>query len=327
MDVLSDVLDLVRLKGYVYFVTDLGAPWGMRMDAGPFAPFHVMVRGQGWLKVADRPHLFSAGDVVMLPFGDAHDLADRPDGAKADYVRGREVLDGIANGTPLFQTDAASARLLCGHFEFDRGVPHPLIEELPHLIHLSGLATRDTGWFDAVLPLLVRETDTPRPGSAALINRLAEALFIQVLRAYLADHRPPQGFLAALDDPQVFRALQYIHAEAESGLSLARIAAAAGMSRSNLAARFKETLGLTPMAYATQWRMLKARELLALPGLGLADIAARVGYASEAAFSRAFSRTFRQTPGAFRRHKTTVETLENAGRSGRLEEDVTTRGP
>jgi len=313
MDVLSDVLDLVRLKGCVYFVTDLGAPWGMRMDAGPFAPFHVMVRGQGWLNVDDQPRLFSAGDVVLLPFGDAHDLADRPDGGNGDYVAGRQVLEGIANGAPLFQTDAASARLLCGHFEFDRGVPHPLIEELPHLIHLSGLATPDTGWFDAVLPLLVRETGAQRPGSGALINRLAEALFIQVLRAYLANHRPPQGFLAALDDPQVFRALQYIHAEAESDLSLAGIAAAAGMSRSSLAARFKEMLGLAPMAYATQWRMLKARELLAVPGLALADIAARVGYASEAAFSRAFSRTFQETPGAFRRAKTAVEARENAG--------------
>ena len=302
MDVLSDVLDLVRLKGCVYFVTDLGGPWGMQMDAGPFAPFHVMVRGQGWLTIDDRPSLFSAGDVVMLPFGDAHDLSNRPGGA---CVAGRDVVEGIASGSPLFQASEASAQLLCGHFEFDRGVPHPLIEELPQVIHLSGLATRDTGWFDAILPLLVRETGAARPGAAALVNRLAEALFIQVLRAYLAEHKPPHGFLAALDDAQVFRALQHIHAQALSGVNLAGIAAAAGMSRSSLAVRFKGMLGEAPMAYATKWRMLKARELLAVPDLALAEVAVQVGYASEAAFSRAFSRTFQETPGAFRRTQAT----------------------
>lgn len=116
-DALSDILRLIRLKGCVYFQSDFASPWGMEMRAGPFAQYHVVVRGQCWLNVQGKRHLLGTGDVVLLPHGDAHTLQDDP---ATDIISGIEVLGAIQSGAPPFQEGETTARLMCGHFEFDR---------------------------------------------------------------------------------------------------------------------------------------------------------------------------------------------------------------
>ncbi|MEK9946072.1 MAG: AraC family transcriptional regulator [Alphaproteobacteria bacterium] len=302
MDALSTVLGLLRLKGCVYFVHDFCTPWGMQMDDGPFAPFHAVVRGQCRMSVDGQDYRLSAGDVVMFPKGCGHALDD---GEGRATVPGMNVVTAHADGRPLFQTGEDGVRLLCGHFELDRDIRHPVLDEIPAVIHAKGLAAHEPGWLDTVMGVLVRETDSARPGATVIVERLAEILFVQTLRAWLDDQQPPVGFLAAARDPRLARALQVIHQQIDQDLSLQDVARAAGMSRSTLAHRFHATVGTTPMRYQTMWRMLKAREHLRHAGATAAEAAARVGYASEAAFSRAFKKHFQESPGAFRRSQAT----------------------
>ena len=305
MDTLSDVLDLVRLRGCVYFVADFAAPWGMDMDAVALAPFHLVVRGQCWMRVDGAAHRLAAGDVVLFPHGNGHCLADDPASAR---IPGRDVLAAQQRDQPLFQEGSESVRLLCGHFAIDRGVGHPLLRELPPVIHIRGMDEQQPGLLDGVMTTLVRETASRQPGAGTVVDRLAEVLFVQVLRAHLLQRGAAHGFLAALKEPRLSAAMHFIHANAanpdaggEGALTLANIAGAAGMSRSALAAHFKAVLGMTPMGYLTAWRMLKARELLRSTGAALPEVAEQVGYTSPAAFSRAFRRAFDRSPGAFRR--------------------------
>lgn len=299
-DALSDVLQLVRLSGCVYFMSDFHAPWGMAMPESGVAQFHLVVRGQCWLRLDGERRLLSAGDVVVFPFGDAHDLSAEPAGATRP---GPDVLAEIQAGATPFPAGgngAADTRLLCGHFEFDRAQRHPLLQAMPRLIHVAGMADMQAGWIELVAPMLVRETGSGRPGAETVIERLAEVLLIQVLRAHLLGQEAGQGFLSALADRQISRALKLIHRRAGDDLRLEDIARAVGMSRSNLALRFKQLMGMGPMAYLTRWRLLQARAMLQTTGASLDEIAEAVGYASAAAFSRAFKREFDENPGEVR---------------------------
>lgn len=300
IDALSDVLNLIRLKGCVYFSSDFSSPWGMALEQGEFAQFHVIVRGQCWLTTHDEKRLLTSGDVVLFPLGHEHCLMDE---LSSTTVPGKEVVKAIYQNQPLFSGDTESVQLLCGHFEFDRTLKHPLLNELPSLIHIKELGRQYPGWLDIVTNVLVGETASQAPGSGVVVDRLAEVLFVQVLRTYLLERKSHIGFLAAVKDRRISHALKIIHTQSETNLTLETIAKTAGMSRSMLAERFKELLGITPMSYLTCWRMLKAQDLLKSTEYSLEDIASQVGYSSEAAFSRAFRREFDLAPGTFRKSK------------------------
>lgn len=298
MDALSDVLNLMRLKSCVYFLRDFASPWGMEMPSGTYAQFHMVTRGRCWLRFRGELSELAGGDVVVFARGGGHVLVSDPD---AVTVPGMQVLEAHVDQRPMFSDGAERVRLLCGHFEFDRLLRHPLVDELPDLIHVQGMSSDQPDWLDAVTRVLIRATGGEQPGDAIVVDRLAEVLFIQVLRAYLVAHQPLGGFLGAIRDMQISRALRAIHAGFASELTLADIARQAGMSRSNLALRFKGVLGETPMDYVTRWRMLKAQELLKDPDRSLSDVAECVGYKSESAFSHTFKRQFGRSPGVFRR--------------------------
>lgn len=306
MDVLSDVLRTIRLSGCVYFRSDFAAPWGMAVDTHHIAQFHMVVRGQCWLRMpkAAASVLLSAGDIVVFPFGDAHAISDQPDSPCAP---GMEVLEAYREGKPMFQGESANTTLVCGHFEFDRGVSHPLLHGLPPFIHIKSTDRHQLSWLQIASNIITQETDSGHPGSEVVVDRLAEVLFIQVLRTYMLQSAHSNGYLAALQDRHISEALRIIHEEPQASLTLDGIARRVGMSRSAFAARFKQLAGVPPMVYITDWRMLKARELLKSTHLPLPSISSKVGYASEAAFNRAFKRRFRQSPGTMRR------ALQNAG--------------
>ena len=141
-DILSDILRLVKLKSCVYFLSEFRSPWGMHMDAGPFAQFHLLARGRICLTMAGTSRQLNSGDVVILPRGAAHALSDQAD---RETVPGLEVLHSINTGAPHFADGGEAATLLCGHFEFDRDIGHPLIEALPQLIHIPAFDLRGTG--------------------------------------------------------------------------------------------------------------------------------------------------------------------------------------
>jgi AraC family transcriptional activator of mtrCDE len=300
MDALSDILQMIRLQSTVYFRSDFKSPWGMKMDASSVAQFHLVVRGSCYVNFegSTNPVLLSSGDVIVFPHGKAHWLADEPGNKK---IAGQKVLESIKNNQPLFKGDRISTTLICGHFEFDRDIEHPFFDALPDMIHISDDSRKGLNWLESVAGVIMHEVNSPEPGSHVIVDRLAEVLFIQVLRSYMKQQEATTGFFSALADRQINNALKMIHSKPENSWTLEMIAKDIGMSRSAFAARFKNLVGETPMEYITRWRMARARDLLKDYQKPLIVIAEQVGYTSEAAFNRAFKRVFKHNPGFMRR--------------------------
>jgi len=300
MDVLSDILKSLRFDSSVYFRSGFCSPWGMEMKKQEVAEFHIVVRGHCWLYMDhfDEPKALTGGDIVVFPSGDAHWISDDP---THERISGEKVLEAIQNNKSIFQQGKTTTELVCGHFEFDRDRDHPFLKAMPPLIHIEGAERHHMQWLETVTNVLIDETGSGRAGSKAIVNRLAEVLFIQVIRAYVEKKKSKKGFLAALNDPKIGRALSLMHREPSKSWTLEKLAHEAGMSRSSFANTFREIVGITPMAYLTDWRMQKAKEHLEVSKDSLFEIAEKVGYSSEAAFNRAFKRRFKKTPGQYRR--------------------------
>lgn len=302
-DVLSDILRSVRLRGGVYFQCDFRAPWGMKIKPSPVAEFHLVTRGQCWLRLGSRtqPVPLHAGDIVVFPHGDGHTLLDAPNAAAVavEQIVGDQNLD--AYGPVVYGGKGLPAGMLCGYFEFDREPRHPLVAALPPLIHIRGSDAQDFAGLQSLVGLIAHETGKPRPGADAVVNRLAEVLFIQILRVHIGRADAPPGLLAAIADRQIGAALAHLHDAPDRPWSVASLGKKVAMSRSAFAARFARLVGQTPMDYLASRRMEKARELLRIEGANAAAVAEKVGYRSEAAFSKAFKRIVGTGPGAFRR--------------------------
>jgi AraC-like DNA-binding protein len=303
MDVLSDVLDTVRLETTVFAQTWLRPPWGIRAGAREQFAFHVLPRGGGVLEVEGLdPIEVGAGDVVMLAPGRSHALRDAP-GSPA-----RELSDLLAEGAfdPRHAIDGSddgdSAYLICGCFRFADVRGDRLVSALPTLIHVRGGDTAAGPWLAQTIRLLADEATADRPGGTTVVNRLCDALFVYALRSHLATLGEDETtWLRALVDPQIGAALRMIHAEPAAPWTVAKLAAGAGMSRSAFAARFTELVGEAPMAYVTRWRLRTAAIALRATRRDVAEVAASAGYESTAAFSKAFRRLIGEPPGTYRR--------------------------
>ena len=299
MDVLSEILSTLRLQSVVYFQSDFSAPWSMAMDRMSVAAFHIVVRGQCWLEIeGEASRQVFAGDMLAFPNGTAHQLVHQP---FAPTVNGQAVFKSIQANTPLFQGEDICTTLVCGHFEFDRTFVHPFLQDLPDLIHIRQIDTYQLPQLKQITEQIIHETQHPQPGADLMVNRLGEILFLQLLRAHMLDENVLDGYFAALADPTISKALQIMHDDIQHPWTIEKIAQKVAMSRSGFALLFKELVGMTPIAYLTNWRLLKAKEMLYRPDLSLNEIAWQVGYQSEAAFNRAFQRLFGQTPGRLRR--------------------------
>jgi len=308
MDTLSEILRTINLSGTVYARANFSSPWGIEFDSGIFAQFHLVVSGHCWLNIKDsKEHMrISAGDIVVFPQGDSHSLYDNPD---SKLVSGKEVMEAIINNRPMFEGDEVYTTLVCGHFEFDRSANHPLIDALPRFIHISDAERTELSWLETATNVIIQETDSGIPGSDVIVNRLAEVLFIQILRAYMLRDTLPGGFLAALRDQYINKALELIHTTPDAGWTVKKLGREIGMSRSAFSSRFKELVGLAPIEYTTNWRMQKAYEMLKDTKLSLSAIAKQIGYISEPAFNRAFKRQFKLNPGAMRKSFSAVDSL------------------
>ena len=296
-DILSDILRLIRLKGCVYFVRDFWSPWAMQMEGGAVAQFHVVLRGQCVVESRGRKWAGAPGDVFLFPRGETHTIADEQ---YRTAVRGQDFMQSLATNDPLFTEGEEQTQLICGHYEYRTNTGHPLIEELPAVIHIKSFESYSPETINSVLPALIRELKNDRPGAAVVVEKLAEVLLVQVLRAHYEQGKSAEGFLAAMFDKRLTRALRMIHSNYREGLTLDDLAAAAGMSRSAFALQFKSTMGVAPVAYLANWRMCQANDILQLGDVTLSQVADRVGYQSDVSFSRAFKRQFGKSPSAVR---------------------------
>lgn len=302
MDVLSDVLRAFRLRGTLYFRGEFRAPFGVEVpQTHAAARFHVVLQGQCWVKVCDEdPVLLQRGDLVVIPHGLPHVLSSDMDSAVIPLDAAIEEAGFEGDGAFHHGGHGQLATLVCGEFGFGVDPDHPFLNELPSTVHVPATESRSFMWLDEVMRFLGHETKELEAGSEAVLTRLAEILFVQVLRAYMQSARPPSRGLAGLVDPNIQRSLHSMHDRPGEAWTLATLASNAGLSRTKFAQKFHALVGTTPMHYLTAWRVERAKEALADPSLPVSQIAERVGYKSEAAFSRTFKKFVGVGPGRYR---------------------------
>jgi AraC-like DNA-binding protein len=315
-DTLSDVLRAVRLTGAVFFTIDAAPPWVTetpdgRAIAARIVPgsehlidYHIVTSGSCWGGLVGEPAVrLEAGDVIVFPHGDTHVMSSAPG------LRGTpdaELYNRPEAGLPTaIERDGGGTErvaLICGFLGCDARPFNPLIATLPRLIHVR--AAVDDTVIGPIIKLALAESNARQAGGEVVLSHLSEVLFVEVVRRHLATLPPDQrGWLAGLRDEQVGRALGKLHEQPAHPWSLDELARAVGVSRSVLADRFVQFLGLPPMAYLAQWRMQLAATLLSATAIGLGDVAERVGYGSEAALSRAFKRLVGVAPAVWRQGK------------------------
>lgn len=323
VDVLSDVLRSVRLTGSMLFLVDASAPWmswapeteAFRKVVLPASQhmisYHVVTQGGCWAGLCDgSPERFEAGDVLVIPHGDAYYLCDPP-GAERAYGRNKAVdfFRQMAAGempTTIVEGGGGpcTTRLICGFLGCDVRPLNPVLSALPRVVHVRA-AMRPGDRMHHLIEFALAELAERRAGSRSVLLRLAELMFVEVARRHIDTIPSAQtGWLAGLRDPVVGRALALLHGAPAQAWTLPALASRAGTSRSVLAERFVEVVGQPPMQYLAQWRMQLATRILVEPGVKILAVAEAIGYDSEAAFSRAFKKSMGVSPAEWRRRQT-----------------------
>jgi AraC-like DNA-binding protein len=315
MDALSEVLSGVRLTGALFFSAEFSAPWAFASPPAntlasvlaPGAPhlviYHFVVDGTACAGLSDgRAVTLESGDIVVFPHGDAHELSS---GGGRHHVDTASLLKKIAarDLTPMQAGGGGgSTRFVCGFMACDPLLCAPILDSLPAIFKVNVRTDPAGQWLESSLLHLVDEAASHRAGSDAMLARLSEALFVDTLRRYVTDLPEHQtGWLAGARDPAVGKSLALLHGRVEHPWTIAELADSVGLSRSALVERFSRYLAEPPMAYLTRWRLQLAAQALTNTPRGVAEIAADVGYESEAAFNRAFKRVFGLPPARYRR--------------------------
>lgn len=303
-DPLAEALHLLRLSGTLYCQSELSAPWSIEMPPlEGCMMFHIVTAGQCTLQVGDEPPvLLKQGGMALVPHGQGHLTASNLDipsiplfDLPIQKVSERfEILQHGGDGTPT--------QLLCGVVRFDHVAAAQLIRQLPSILAVDSWEDESERWLRSTMHFLAREAKTLRPGSETVMTRLADILVVQMIRSWIArESAQEQGWLAALQDPQIGLALQAMQRAPEKPWTLVSLAKTASMSRAAFAAKFTTLLSEPPMQYLTRWRMQMAHDKLHIGRETLASIAIQCGYQSEAAFSRAFKRIYGEAPGTLRK--------------------------
>jgi AraC-like DNA-binding protein len=304
VDPLGEALHFLRMNGLFYCRSEFSAPWGLALP--PMAGclmFHVVTSGPCWLEVEGvEPQHLSPGDFALVPHGAGHRLVSEPGGpAEALFDLPRELLseryEVLRHGG-----GGAPTGLVCGAVRFDHPAAHRLMQLLPPVVRMDAAASPQADWMASTLRFMAAEARAMQPGGETIITRLADVLVIQAIRVWMAgDPAARKGWLGALQDRQIGRAITLIHREPARPWTVASLAAEVAMSRSAFAARFTALVGEPAMQYVARWRMHVALTLMQEKNARPAELAGRLGYQSEAAFSRSFKRYIGMPPGAARR--------------------------
>ncbi|MFG2331387.1 AraC family transcriptional regulator [Streptomyces sp. NPDC048604] len=302
MDVLSDAIAAMRTGRPHSSRTRIHGTWGMRFPPTGGAGFHVILQGAGWLLPPEdgEPVRLGPGDVVFLAHGTGHALASHPDAPLVDVL---PLPDGSwpLSRAPGPGPAGTETVLLCGAYRLSRARAHPLFTELPAYVHIPARIGAHPR-LRAAIDLLGAELADPQPGTDAAVPALLDTLLLYLLRTWWLAERPDRaaGWSGALADPGIAAALRSIHADPARPWTVESLGAVAGLSRAAFARRFAALVGRSPLAYLTWWRMTTAGRLLRTGDAPLRTVAARVGYASEFAFAKAFKREYGVAPGRYR---------------------------
>ena len=310
VDPLSDVLRAVRLNGAYFYMVEAAHPWSiLTVEATKLVPrihpasehlisYHILTSGSCWGGVAgDEQVLMQPGDAIVFSHGDANLLS-----SGKSRVAEAATLDATPSRYPsvavVGDSSGPKSTFVCGFLGCDLRPYNPLLSALPHRMLARGVAG---DWLAEFPKHVVAESSNPGPGSDTMLTRMAELMFVEVVRRYVASLSAREtGWLAGLSDGVVGPALRALHERPEHAWTLPELASMIGTSRTVLIERFSELVGVPPMQYLTQWRLQLAADQLARGSSKVAAVGARVGYDSEAAFSRAFKRATGQSPSAWR---------------------------
>lgn len=319
MDVLSNVLQVIRLSGSIQFCHHLSAPWSIKTppadelaaalnaESQRIASFHIVAEGKGWVEIegSQTPQPFDQGDVILIPSSTVHILADRPDRLPASILDILKVssppVRGLAGVT--YGGQGQLTRLVCGFLVFEELLFTPFLGTLPPLMLINSQAESVSSLLEMGVQQIIHETLNASPGSQCLLARLTELLFVQILRHAIQQNSEQDfGWLSAIQDPIVGSVLGLLHAQPEHDWSVQELANRVCVARSTLASRFSKLLGQPLKQYLMRWRLQLAVNLLRSTHDSMAQIAAQIGYDSEAAFSRAFKRQVGVPPATWRSH-------------------------
>jgi AraC-like DNA-binding protein len=329
MDAFSEVLNGVRLKGAMFFTAEFSAPWrlstphcrALAPTLAPGAPhmliYHFVVDGSARVCLEGESDVeLSAGDIVLFPHGDPHRLSG---GSASNQIDGAALLRKVATRdlSPMRAGGGgATTRFVCGYLTCDPLLCGPILESLPPMLKVNIRSDRSGHWLEQSILHLVEEAASDGAGSDVMLAKLSEVLFVDTMRRYVTG-LPDQttGWLAGARDPVVGKSLALLHSRPSHPWTIAELAKNVGLSRSALVERFTRYLSLPPIAYLTGWRLRLAAQALTSTPKGVADIAADVGYESEAAFNRAFRRAFEVPPARYRRQSRKPESSSRSPRS------------
>jgi AraC-like DNA-binding protein len=319
-DILTDVLRAVNMSGAIFFDVHAASPWAsaaphsreirpmLMPDAQHLIEYHVMVSGSCWATITGGPQPpveLLPGSILIFPHGDAHAMSSQPN-AQATPDLSQFAPGTPENPRPFYLSPGGdgpkSARIICGFLGCDSGPFNPLLQALPRLLHVADGASAEGGFLGTLIDATVRESEAQRLGGGGVLAKLAELIFIEAVRGY-AEMQPDdaRNWLVGLREPLVGRGLRALHADPQRAWTLPELAREAGASRTALAERFAEHVGMPPMAYLAAWRMQIAARFLNTGALTVAQVAERVGYESEASFGRAFKRVTGTTPSEWRK--------------------------
>lgn len=305
VDALTTILEVTGLTGDVCCRASASGTWGFRVDPGPRVYFHIIAGGGCCLRTTHQTLALDAGDLVIMPHGTGHALVSDPDASTVSLAEwhARHHLDPVAGSPDAgdHDVDGATTRLLCRTFVFTHSEPHPMLRQLPEVLHI-GQHTRGADAVRGILAALISEFDFREMGASAVITRLLDVLFIQTLRYWVKDHGSQAEWLDALRDRAISDSLTLLHSDIGRKWTLAELARRVGVSRAVLSRRFRERLGEPPLHYLTRVRIDTAAVMLRGGQHGMAEIATAVGYESESALSRAFKRVRGVSPRSYRLH-------------------------
>ena len=300
MDLLSDILERIRLKAVIYPKIALTEKsWGIEVNKDDSSQFWRLLKGTCYLKVHGETAIrMNEGEIFFIPHGASHQISGNP---KNKCVPAAEYGKALRNGTPLFKGDDEETVLMGGHFEIDPSFKHPFIQSLPTLMHITKMQSELCFWLNNVAVFLNEEISNEKAGRKVILGRLADIIFILIIRAYVDQENIGQGFLMALKDERIGNSLKSMHEFPDKEWTIEQLATKAGMSRSLYCKAFKNAVGETPMGYLTNWRIIKAKERLSASKENISEVASKVGYQSEAAFNRLFKAKVGVTPANYRK--------------------------
>lgn len=330
MDVLSEVLRVVSLQGAVFFNAEFSAPWCLHSErsadaaqylsptGGHLIIFHFLTEGRAYARLADgRREELTAGDIVIFPHGDAHFLGNGAPEKPVDSFKtfAKNLTQGLK--VAYFGGGGEVTRFVCGFLACEPRLSEVFLAGLPPILRVHVAKEPSGQWLEHSIRFSVNEVSGDYAGSGLVLNKLSEVLFVETLRRYISTLPPEQtGWLAGARDPVVGQSLALLHKQPAYPWTVASLARRVGLSRTRLAERFRHFLGESSMAYLAQWRLKLGAEILQSTEDSVAEVAAAVGYGSEAAFNRAFKREFACPPAQFRR-KRKAPPAQHSRKSGR----------